>query len=167
MQTTVKETFARAVSGMIADNGDKDTVTCVCEEDIPAGRLLVLGTGYVDGRPLVKLANGSALGELIGVSPYRSTKELREPTTPGDSSTTPPLWKAGDVIGVIKQGRVWVDVVGSAITAKGVALNVRTTAGASRGMVTTTAADSNNVATGLKSHAPSAAGLVIVDLNLP
>lgn len=168
MQLTVAENPPVAVAGLLADDyPGADIITAIAEEDIPAGRVVVLGTGYVDGRPQAKLATGSTLGVMLGISKYSPTAGHRDPTTPGDFSTVPPLYRAGDVINVVRRGRVWADLVGSAVTAKGTKLNVRTTAGADKGKLTVTAADTNNVATGLVSGRPSVSTLIQVDINLP
>jgi hypothetical protein len=70
-----------------------------CSEAIPAGRICELHT---DG--LLRLPQGTTLGKVAGISMY-------------ENSMSPGGYKSGDLVPVLRSGRIYVDFTGGTQTA--------------------------------------------------
>lgn len=125
-QTSYTTDLAAAVPGMVADNtSTRDIVSFVANEDIPFGRFVRLRT---DGK--VELPKDDTL-PLVGVAIYVNTLENSYPT--GGACI-----KAGQVVAILRKGRVWAgyDNGGSIAGLTAVQLKNDTATPASQGMVT-------------------------------
>lgn len=159
-QTSYSLDSVAAIPGQLYDANlpGNDIVSYVAQEDIPAGRMLNLRT---DGR--VELTKSASLGVVAGFSIYKPFQKATAIGAPGFT------YKAGEVVPVMRKGRVYVELTGAAPTA-GVALNVNSnaTAAADLGKMTITAAGANIFATAAVCFSPgSVSGLAVAELNIP
>lgn len=159
-QTSYTTDLTAAISGMLADNGPKEIDAKPAAEVIPPGRGVTLKS---DGT--VELPKDAALANLFGVSVYRS-------------SAPPGGYQIGDMVPILRKGRIWADFTGTGATElEQMKLRHASTDGASqaqhRGKFTDAAADVDAgeevtaiPTTGVVSRG-GATGLVKLELNLP
>lgn len=162
MQTSYQQDLSIAVAGMFAD-GDQDTsvTSYPASEVILPGRVCVV---KADGTcELPKTAGAmptSGAGSVLGVSLYAD-------------SAPPGGYQIGDMVPILRRGKVWAEFVGTAATDLQV-LNIKnsSTIATDRGKFTT---DATSTTAGVEvSAAPrtvarkmSGTTLVKVDINIP
>ncbi|BBO74407.1 hypothetical protein DSCW_18240 [Desulfosarcina widdelii] len=157
MQTEVRSSMAVGLAGQIADIGPSDIITYTNEhgDTVPFGVFVTKGSG--EGLAVLPDATGEVTG-LVGLGVV-----VRSHTQPQDEG-----YADGDVMPVIKKGRVWVPVEDE-VTAESAAF-VRFVAGAGEqlGAFRSDADGTDAVALpNAKFVTDAAAGeLALLDLNL-
>lgn len=159
-QTSYAASPTIAVAGMLADTGDKDIASYPAAEVIPAGRVCVLKS---DGTCELPKNEGalptSGAGAPIGVSCYLS-------------ASPPGGYQIGDMVPLVRKGRVWAEFEGTGATDLEV-MNVRhsSTVATHRGKVTDAATSTSE---GVEISAlprtvarKGTTGLALVEVNLP
>ncbi len=127
MQTVVNDTPGSAYEGMIADDMIKDFVSrkahqSIVTPHIPFGKMCVIdsaGTFTVDQVALPNAAAEIAAGFLQGIAIAETSKQL-------DPSVAWGHYKAGEMVSVLRKGRIWV-VCEQAVTALNAGVFVRHT----------------------------------------
>lgn len=159
-QTTFSNDPTVALAGMLADAEHVEVIHAIAAEEIPAGRLVVLNT---DGK--VELPQDTTLTKVMGVALYQSLKP-------------PGAYAAGDSVPVMRRGKAWVTVSG---TAPGdyVAANVRHASddtngeATDRGKLCITATsivageEISALSGALLMKGASVSGLAVLELNIP
>lgn len=157
MQTTHSLDNTAVLSGMKWDNAiDQQIVSFVASEAIPAGRMVELASGMVR----LPQATGQP-SKIVGCALYQA-------------SLPPGGYAAGDVVAIMRRGKVVVDWSGTTQTPLAL-LNVHhsSTVATNRGKVTDAAAAAGagvEIADGLSIMCfkdPSVSGLTVAELNLP
>jgi hypothetical protein len=146
---------------MLADNSDqRDVVSFVANEDLPFGRFVRL---RADGK--VELPKDDTL-PLVGVTLYVNTLENSYPT--GGACI-----KAGQVVAILRKGRVWAgyDNGGTIAGLTAVQLKNDVATAASQGMVTGSAASAGITRTlggrVLAFDGQKTTTMALVEVNLP
>jgi hypothetical protein len=154
-QTTYTSDYTAALAGQIADNSASECVSYVCSEAIEAGRFVELHT---DGK--VRNPQGTTLTKPVGVAVYQV-------------SDLPGGYAAGDVVCVMRKGRIYAQITGSA-PGELVAANINhsSTVATDRGKLTTTATSAGagteiSALEGCRFVKSGPSGLGQVELNLP
>jgi hypothetical protein len=161
VQTTYQQDLSVAIAGMIADGDVSDLTSYAASEAIPYGRVVVVDAGGTCSLPKTAGAMPtSGVGSPLGVSVY-------------DSAGNPGGFQIGDMVPVLRRGKVWVEFTGTA-AADNAALNVKnsSTIATDRGKLTDVA---TSVSVGVeisampRTVAKQLVGttLVRVDINLP
>ncbi len=155
-QTTYNLDHVAAVAGQAVEMGRVCGMYRAAEE-IPAGRFVVLNSSGE-----LELPQDTALGKVVGVSMYRSSKE-------------PGPWAVGDFVPVLRAGTIWCESSASSADALASA-NVRhsSTIATHRGKVTD-AATSGSSGVEISDPGPvlfydvesGPSGLVLVELAFP
>ena len=159
-QTAVSQVPAVAREGMRADSGFGDVLSRIAEVDIPAGRVVTLGTDI--GEAKLPVATGNITdGSQLGISLFDASREPH---------TTTAEYDATDMIPVLRKGRVWM--VAEDAVAEGNSVFVRFTAGGAEelGRVRSDADTADAVALPgaiFRSTTTGADELVLVEVNLP
>lgn len=161
-QTAYSLDSASGKLGQLADNSmSKEVVSYVCSEAIPFGRFVELHT---DGKVRLPQNTGQAIAKLVGVALLDSTME---PDAGGG-------YAAGDVVPVLRKGRVYAEFSGTTISPLAAAnIYHSSTVATNRGKATDTAAAGGagvEIADpeGVKFvKDPSIANVCVVELNLP
>lgn len=159
-QTAYTLDSAQAIEGQLFDANlqAQDIVSYVAASDISAGRMVeLLGSGMIQETQSASLAN------LAGIAVFNSFVKATSQASVGKS------YKAGEIVPVLRQGRIFVATTGAAPTA-GAALNVNSNASAStdRGKATVTIVGANIFATPVKCFkASSVSGLTCAEINIP
>lgn len=102
VQTSVALDPSVAIEGMVSRYSDVDALDRVAEAGINNGLLVVQGANE---RTCKAPAAAADIAKAIGITPYRATQMPGWP--PGGTTTH---YQAGDTIGAIRKGRVWVKV---------------------------------------------------------
>lgn len=105
-QTTYSNDLTEALAGMLADsNGAEEITSRAASEAIPAGRACVLDAGGTVSLPKTATAvlPTSGTGSLVGISVYTSA-------SPAGG------YQIGDMVPLVKRGRVWADFTGTGAT---------------------------------------------------
>lgn len=161
-QTVYNVDRTAALAGMLADSGDVDVVSYPAGEDIESGRVVVLGANGTVGVP-----SATTLTKVVGVAIYRPSVEQ---AIGGGSAG----YKAGEMVSVLRKGRIWAQFTGGTQAALG-AVNVHhsSTTATNRGKFTNSATSSTAGAEitaapeGVITHKVGTSTLVQVSLNLP
>ncbi len=173
MQTTHSQDLASAVAGMPGD-GEYEVHSFAAQTDIPFGRIVV----WDNTNKTVALPSATTLGDVVGVSLY---PDLKTPYAGPVGATNAYGYKAGEMVRVLRKGRVWAETEGTALApfARANIRHASTGAAAEhRGKVTASAANVSAGAettqgpTSIVAYPPPAtstapAGLVLLDVNLP
>lgn len=110
VQTTYLGDLPAGIAGLLEDSRYADIDGgFVAGEDIPFGRVVEFNTS--DGKAY--LPQSATLGKCLGISLYPVTKE---PWTTTATGTTSYGWKAGERIQILRKGRVWAELNGTAPT---------------------------------------------------
>lgn len=162
VQTSVSFDPSVAIEGMVSRYSDVQTRDRACEAGINNGLFVCMGANE---RTCKAPASAGDVAKGIGITPYRATQMPGWP--PGGTATH---YQAGETIGAISQGRVWVKV--EEIVAIGDPVFVRHASGAG-GTVLGSFRKSADTATATQLTgaiyltAAAAAGLALVEINLP
>jgi len=134
-QTTYNRSRAKAVPGLISEEMDNFVVSYPAAEDIPPGRLVVLNS---DGA--LELPQDTSFAKPVGVSAFSPTNQ--QAAIPADGF----LYKEGDMVPVVRRGRVWAEVSSSSEPEALVEANVKhsSTTSTHRGKFTTNAVSSSS-----------------------
>lgn len=97
MQLTYALRQSEALPGMLADTGAAFVVSYQAAEDLPCGRVVVLNEAGE-----LELPKAATLAKVVGVALYVALQ------APGG-------WKAGDLVPVLRSGRVWCEFEGGTV----------------------------------------------------
>jgi hypothetical protein len=161
MQTSYQQDLSVALAGMIADGDVADITSYAASEAIPYGRVVVVDTGGTCSLPKTAGAMPtSGVGSPLGVSIY-------------DSAGNPGGFQIGDMVPVLRRGKVWAEFSGTAASDNTV-LNVSnsSTVATNRGKFTdaatsTTAGSEVSAMPRTVAKQLSGTTLVRVDINIP
>lgn len=156
-QTTFNINPVGFLSGMYYEQFPHDVVSYPCAEAIPPGRLVELNTAGT----AVQLVQGGAGVKPLGVSVYKDSRE-------------PGVFAIGEVIAILRKGRIWADYSGGTKAALS-AVNVKnsTTIATDRGKFsetatsTTTGAEITLVPGTVLYNTDGDTNTCLVELNLP
>lgn len=99
--------FAAALAGQIADSGAIDIDSAhVCSEDLSPGRVVELHT---DGKLRAPQGTGAPIAKLFGVVVRKHNVEGT--LTSSLDAADVGKYKAGEVVTVMRKGRVWAETV--------------------------------------------------------
>lgn len=151
---------AVAIEGMIADSGVRDVISRLLESSASdAGLFHVKGTATDQTK--LPAAAGDVTNFLQGVSVY---EPMRAATATADRL------RAKDMVPLLRRGRIWVKVAGTALVDNGPVFVTHSGADAGKvsgavGAGPDATAVPNGAAKCIKGGAPGA--LALIDLNLP
>ena len=156
MQLTHTLDNVAVLSGMKWDNAQgQEIVSFIASEAIPAGRMVELASGMVR----LPQATGQA-SKIVGCALYQA-------------SLPPGGYAAGDVVAIMRKGKVVVDFTGTQVQFAATNVSHSSTVATNRGKLTDAAANGTagtEIAdlTGLIIYKdPSVSGLTVAELNLP
>jgi len=156
MQTTHSLDNTAVLSGMKWDNAsDQQIVSFIASEAIPAGRMVELASGMVR----LPQATGQP-SKIVGCALYQA-------------SLPPGGYAAGDVVAVMRRGRVVCDFTGTQTQLATLNVSHSSTVATNRGKVTDAAGAAtagSEIADGLSIVCfkdPGVSGLTVAELNLP
>lgn len=102
---------AKAIAGQLdTKHGESDILSCVAGEDIPYGRVVE----WDATNRVIVLPKSTTLGSIVGISLYPVTNDSTILT--GTLTTNAFGYKAGQVVPVLRRGRVNAEVTGTAGT---------------------------------------------------
>lgn len=155
-QSSYDMKMSAAIAGMLADNGDHHSEAFIMDEEIGFGLGVVKGAisdGYNASGESVALPD-DANGVFRGITVFKHG-EHSYPYADGGNKLA-----AGDVGTVLRRGRVWVQIDGTATVDGTVYI---TTAG----KFTSTQGSNSTATTAVFRRVDTALGLAIVEVNLP
>lgn len=172
-QLTHTQTLAPAVAGMPGDT-EFELVSFVAEEAIPFGRFVEWNAT----NKTVQLPKSTTLGNVVGVAAY---PDMKTPLVGQPGPTNPYGYAKGEIVRVLRKGRVWVEAQGTAVAdfARANIMHASTDGSGNaqhRGKATATAtsatagAEISLAPTAVVAFPPPStnpAGLALVELNLP
>jgi hypothetical protein len=94
-QTSVTVNPAVAIEGQMADSGDTDVISRLAVISTVPGRLVAFKTGDADNQARHPDATGQVTAQALGIPVY----DGMHPTNP---------YAIGDMVPVLKRGRIWV-----------------------------------------------------------
>lgn len=135
MQTVYQVDFNAALAGQLADEADLVIDSYPANEAIAPGLVVVLSADGIHCE-LPKTAGALATsgpGSIIGIAAYKAMAPTQNPIV------TPTGYQIGDIVQVVRRGRVWASFSGTGPVTDSQVLNVRnpsTGTITTRGMVT-------------------------------
>jgi len=158
-QTSYSVNQAAGKEGMLYDVGNKDAISCIAEEAIPFGKLVVRGTA--DNGAVLPAASGdvTTAQKVLGMAMFDMAKE--------QDANGAVAYANKDAVSVLRKGRAWVKVEEAVTPASSV--YVRYAAGGNGvGSFGDTAGTSERAALAGAKYLTSASadGLALIEFNL-